>query len=42
LSAQGKTAEAIAAYQIALDKIDAKSNYRNLIQLKLEGLKGAK
>jgi predicted negative regulator of RcsB-dependent stress response len=42
LSAQGKNAEALAAYQMALDKIDPKSNYRNLIQLKLDGLKGAK
>jgi predicted negative regulator of RcsB-dependent stress response len=41
LSAQGKVAEARAAYQQALDKTDAKSTYRNLIQLKLDGL-GAK
>ncbi len=38
LSAQGKKAEAKAAYQQALDKIEAKSMYRNLVQLKLEGL----
>ena len=41
LSAQGKVAEARAAYQQALDKTDAKSGYRNLIQLKMDGL-GAK
>jgi predicted negative regulator of RcsB-dependent stress response len=40
LSAQGKVAEARAAYQQALDKTDAKSGYRNLIQLKLDGLGG--
>lgn len=38
LSAQGKTDEARAAYKQALDKIDAKSMYRNLVQLKLDGL----
>lgn len=38
LSAQGKKAEAKAAYQQALDKIEAKSMYRNLVQLKLDGL----
>jgi predicted negative regulator of RcsB-dependent stress response len=41
LSAQGKVAEARAAYQQALDKTDVKSSYRNLIQLKMDGL-GAK
>lgn len=41
LSAQGKVAEARAAYQQALDKIDSKSKYRDLIQLKMDGL-GAK
>jgi predicted negative regulator of RcsB-dependent stress response len=40
LSAQGKVAEARAAYQQALDKTDAKSGYRNLIQLKMDGLGG--
>lgn len=40
LSAQGKVAEARAAYQQAYDKIDAKSEYRNLIQLKMDGLGG--
>ena len=38
LSAMGKTAEARLAYQQALDKTDVKSTYRNLIQLKLDGL----
>ncbi len=38
LSAQGKTEDARAAYKLALDKIEAKSMYRNLVQLKLDGL----
>ncbi len=42
LSAQGKTDEARAAYQQAYDKTDAKSVYRNLIQLKMDGLGSAK
>ncbi len=42
LSAQGKVAEARAAYQQAYDKTDAKSTYRNLIQLKMDGLGSAK
>jgi predicted negative regulator of RcsB-dependent stress response len=42
LSAQGKIAEARAAYQQAYDKTDAKSSYRNLIQLKMDGLGSAK
>ncbi|OIR11152.1 hypothetical protein GALL_73300 [mine drainage metagenome] len=42
LSAQGKTAEARAAYQQAYDKTDANSMYRNLIQLKMDGLGSAK
>jgi predicted negative regulator of RcsB-dependent stress response len=42
LSAQGKVAEARAAYQLAYDKTDAKSTYRNLIQLKMDGLGSAK
>lgn len=42
LSAQGKVAEARAAYQQAYDKTDAKSGYRNLIQLKMDGLGNAK
>lgn len=40
LSAQGKLAEARAAYQQAFDKTDAKSSYRSLIQLKMDGLGG--
>lgn len=42
LAAQGKNEEARAAYKAALDKMDSKSSYRNLIQLKLDGLGGAK
>ncbi len=42
LNAQGKNAEAKAAYQIAYNKIDAKSAYRNLLQMKLDALGGAK
>jgi predicted negative regulator of RcsB-dependent stress response len=42
LAAQGKTDEARVAYKIAYDKMDSKSSYRNLIQLKLDGLGGAK
>ena len=38
LAAQGKNSEARAAYKLALDKMDSKSTYRNLIQLKLDGL----
>ncbi|HSS46029.1 MAG TPA: tetratricopeptide repeat protein [Burkholderiales bacterium] len=40
LVAQGKTAEARDAYQTALDKSDKKSNYRSLIQVKLDALGG--
>ena len=42
LNAQGKTAEARAAYQQAFEKIDAKSPYHNLVQMKLDALGGAK
>jgi len=42
LAAQGKNEEARAAYQMAYAKMDDKSAYRNLIQLKLDGLGGAK
>jgi len=42
LSAQGKVVEARAAYQQAYDKTDSKSTYRNLIQMKLDGLGAAK
>ncbi len=38
LSAQGKNDEARAAYQQAYDKTDAKSTYRQLIQMKLDDL----
>lgn len=42
LGAQGKTVEARAAYQQALDKIDAKSAYHNLIRMKQDALGGKK
>ena len=42
LSAQGKAAEARAAYQLAYDKTDAKSMYRNLIQMKMDAIGEAK
>lgn len=42
LSAQGKTEEAKAAYKQALEKIDPKSMYRSLVQLKLDGLGDSK
>ncbi|MEO8330950.1 MAG: tetratricopeptide repeat protein [Gallionella sp.] len=38
LSAQGKTDEARSAYKLAYEKTDAKSMYRNLIQMKLDAL----
>ena len=38
LSAQGKHDEARVAYQLAIEKTDAKSMYRNLIQMKLDAL----
>jgi predicted negative regulator of RcsB-dependent stress response len=38
LSAQGKAAEARAAYQLALDKSDARSQYRPLIEMKLDAM----
>ncbi len=38
LVAQGKAADARAAYQAALDKMDEKSAYRQLVQMKLDGL----
>lgn len=38
LVAQGKLAEARNAYQLALDKSDAKSPYRGVIQLKIDTL----
>lgn len=42
LSAQGKTAEARTAYQLALEKSGAASRYRPLIELKLDALGEAK
>lgn len=40
--AKGSLAEARAAYQTALEKTDAKSPYRNLIQIKIDALGQAK
>ena len=42
LAAQGKPVEARAAYQLALEKSDAASRYRPLIELKLDALGEAK
>ena len=42
LVAQDKTQDARATYQLALDKSEAKSTYRALIQIKLDALGGAK
>jgi len=42
LLAQGKIAEARSAYQLALDRSEAPSPYRNTIQLKLDALGEAK
>ncbi len=41
-AAQGKTAEARAAYQTALDRSDANSQYRRLVEVKLDALGEAK
>src|SRR5581483_5532596 len=41
LAAAGKNADAVAAYQAALAKIDPKSPYRAFVQVKLEALGGA-
>lgn len=41
LSAAGRVDEARAAYQSAIAKIDAKTPYRNFVQLKLDALGGA-
>ncbi len=38
LSAHGKTDEARSSYKLAYEKTDAKSMYRNLIQMKLDAL----
>jgi predicted negative regulator of RcsB-dependent stress response len=40
--AKGSLAEARSAYQSALEKTDAKSPYRSLIQLKIDSLGEAK
>lgn len=42
LNAQGKKDEARSAYKLALEKIDERSMYRNLIQIKLDALGTAK
>ena len=42
LVAKGSAAEARAAYQAALEKTDARSSYRNLIQIKIDALGSAK
>jgi predicted negative regulator of RcsB-dependent stress response len=42
LAAQNKRTEARAAYQIALEKSDPRSSYRQLIQVKLDALGEAK
>jgi predicted negative regulator of RcsB-dependent stress response len=41
LSAAGRNEEARAAYQTAMAKLDAKSPYRNYVQVKLESIGGA-
>lgn len=38
LAAQGKAADARAAYKLALEKMDEKSAYRQVVQMKLDGL----
>jgi predicted negative regulator of RcsB-dependent stress response len=42
LSGQGKTNEARSAYKLAYEKTDARTVYRNLIQMKLDALGAAK
>lgn len=42
LAAQGRAAEARAAYQVSYDKLDAKSAYRNLVQMKMDALGATK
>jgi len=42
LAAQGRAAEARAAYQLSYDKLDAKSAYRNLVQMKMDALGATK
>jgi predicted negative regulator of RcsB-dependent stress response len=41
-TAQGKTAEARAAYKEALDKLPQQGTYRAIVQVKLDGLGGEK
>jgi predicted negative regulator of RcsB-dependent stress response len=41
LTVAGRTEEARAAYQTALAKLDAKSPYRNYVQVKLDAIGGA-
>jgi predicted negative regulator of RcsB-dependent stress response len=41
-AAQGKTEEARTAYKLAFDKLGEKSNYRGLVEMKLDGLGVAK
>ena len=41
LAAAGRHADARAAYQVALAKIDPKTPYRNFVQVKLDALGGA-
>jgi len=41
LSAAGRNDEARSAYQTALARLDAKSQYRNFVQVKLDALGGA-
>ena len=41
LAAAGRAAEARTAYQTALARLDAKSSYRNFVQVKLDALGGA-
>ncbi|HWH46478.1 MAG TPA: tetratricopeptide repeat protein [Burkholderiales bacterium] len=42
LTAQGKPAEARAAYKLALEKSPSNGNYRNVVQIKLDALGSAK
>jgi predicted negative regulator of RcsB-dependent stress response len=42
LAAQGKKAEARAAYQQAYNKLNAKDTYRDLVQMKMDALGAAK
>jgi predicted negative regulator of RcsB-dependent stress response len=41
-AASGKTADAVAAYKTALEKLDTKSQSRSFVQLKLDALGAAK